>query len=381
MRDVSVVDLITSAMAEEAHPDGVHPTPRLCVVGPGRHSPVLGVMTEHLIAALSQQWLVSTVQLAVPGDAFDSTLVGLNAPELVRVPSLVESNAQSRLTRQRRLRRFFTRERPDVVMIDLWSLGQVDWASTIMRAAQSVGARVAVRCCGRLEGPLGMTDRARLRHLLRRIDLLITQGHAPAEFVDPPCPVLVLPELKTEERQFDPSAAEVFVFLPSERCFEAELLLRAFDGLSDQRSGELSLVFAQRAGSQTAELEDLVAASYHHARVSALSDWLSDTQLERRISKTDVAVLFEPEPGSRALDVASHQGIPVVVVRNGNTGPGDEYSGATISPFEPASLLASIERANLARRYRYPQSEDFIAGADHLSERLYELVASASSIL
>ena len=375
MREVTVVDLITSAMAAEARP-----TPRLCVAAPGRHSPVLGVMTEHVIAALSEQWLVSTIQVAVPGDAFDSTLVGLNAPELVRVPSLVESNAQSRVTRQRRLHRFFVRERPDVVMIDLWSLRQIDWASTIVRAARSVGARVAVRCCGRLDGPMSVLERARLRRLLTRIDMVITQGHAPAEFVDAPCQMVVLPELKTEERQIDLRAAEVFVFLPSARCTEAELLLRAFDGLSDQRAGEFSLVFAQRAGSQTAELEELVAASYHHERISAMSDWLSDSQLERRVSKTDVAVMFEPEPGSRALDAVSHHGIPVVVVRDDDAGPGDGYSGATVSPFEPASLLASIERANLARRYRYPQSEDFIAGAEQLSERLYELTVGASSI-
>lgn len=369
--DAGALGLVTASMAE--------PLPlssRLCIVGPGRHSPVLGVMTEHVIAALSQQWSVSTVQVGVPGDVFDSTLIGLNVPELVRVPSLVESHTQSRVTRQRRLRRFFVRERPDVVMIDMWSMRQISWAATLARAATATGARVAVRCCGRLDEHLGLLDRRRLRRLLQRIDLLITQGHMPSALDGAPCAILPLPEWKTEERQVDPHSTEVIAFLPVARCDEGQVLLRAFDGLSDERVAEFSLVIAQLAGSQTAELEEMIGASHHREHIATIVDWLGDTQLERRIAKAGVVVSFNPTDESRVLDAAVHHGVPLILVRDHNAGPGQHYSGATVSPLEPASLLASIERANLARRYRYPETEQFLAGASALSARLYSLTAS-----
>jgi len=354
--------------------------PRLCIVAPGRHSPVLGSMTEHVISELSSDWMVSTVQVAIPGDPFDSTLIGSNAPSLVRVPSLVDSNAHSRLTRRRRLHRFFVRERPDVVMVDMWSMQQIDWLASVIRAAAATDARVVVRCCGRLDVPLRAAERVQLRRLLRKVDLVVTQGHVPTSLAGAACPVLALPEWKTEERQIDPQVAEVSVFLPSRRdSDEAELLLKAFDGLSDQRAADFSLVLLQRAGPNTAELERLVKLSHHRSRITAVSESLSDTQLERHIARTDVTVVFEPEMRSRAFDAASHQGIPIVVVRDSYTGPGDKYSGTTVSPRDPASVLASIERANLARRFRYPPSEDFVVGARHLSHRLFALASSPSS--
>ncbi|MCU1503837.1 MAG: hypothetical protein JWM12_3191 [Ilumatobacteraceae bacterium] len=374
MRDGSVVDLVAAGSVAR------DPMPRLCLVAPGRHSPVLGTMTEHVISALSRDWLVSTVQVAIPNDPFDSTLIGLNTPSLVRVPSLVDSSAQSWLTRRRRLHRFFVRERPDVVMVDLWSLRQVEWLATVVRAAEAADARVVVRCCGRLDHSLSVVERTMLRWVLQRIDLLVTQGHMPPGFAGAGCPVLALPEWKTEERQMDPQAVEVLAFLPSQRCDEAELLLRAFDGLSDQRANEFSVVLVQRAGSQTAELERLVRSTHHASRIHLMSEWLSDTQLERRVARTDVIVLFEPSARSRGLDTASHHGIPVVVIRDTDTGPGDDYSGATVCPRDPASVLASIDRANLARRFRYPQREDFVVGARLLSQRLFALASGDASM-
>ena len=274
------------------------------------------------------------------------------------------------------MRRFFIRERPDVVMIDMWSLSQADWLPTVVDAADAVGAAVVVRCCGNLDGDVELRLRGRFNRAAARIDLLITQGGTPPIFDRVPCARFALPEWHTEERVVDPNAVEVLTFLPADTRADAALMLSAFDGLSDQHASSFSLVLAQRFGLEAeAELQRLLDSTHHAGKVSTMIEWLTDLDFDRRVSDADIAVVFDPDVDSRALDAACRRGIPVVLVRHQAAGPGDDYCGATVCPPEPASVLAAIGRANLARRYRYPEQQEFATGASRLSDRLAELVA------
>jgi hypothetical protein len=350
---------------------------RLCLVAPGNHSPVLGIVSEHVMAMLQQRWTMSSVYVAVRDDPFDSTLIGFRTPTLAAVPSLTESSTSSGLSRSRRLRRHFLRERPDVVLVDVWGLSQLAMLPVLSRAAASVGAKVVLRLCGRLDDSLGYLRSASIRRSLARVDLVITQGYVPRWVQSCGRPTWDLPEWKTEERQVDPSSVDVVAFLPSADSSAAEALLRAFDGLSAARVTNYRLHLLQREGDQLSRIRPLVSSIHHSNRVDVLTDWFSDSQLDRRLSTSGVVVVFDPNSESRALDAASHLGLPVVIVgASSQSGPIDAYCGAAMSNRDPASLLAAIERANLARKYRYPAPSDLERGADLLTTQLSELIGA-----
>jgi hypothetical protein len=354
-------------------------THRLCLVAPGNHSPVLGIVSEHVMAMLQQRWTMSSVYVAVRDDPFDSTLIGFRTPTLAAIPSLTESGTSSGLSRSRRLRRHFLRERPDVVLVDVWGLSQLSMLPVLSRAAASVGAKVVLRLCGRLDDSVGYLRSAAIRRSLAQVDLVITQGYVPRWVESCGRPIWDLPEWKTEERQVDASSVDVVAFLPSGDASAAEALLRAFDGLSSERVISYRLHLLQREGEQ-ARIRPLVSSIHHSNRVDVLTDWFTDSQLDRRLSTSGVVVVFDPNSESRALDAASHLGLPVVIVgASSESGPIDAYCGAAMSNRDPASLLAAIERANLARKYRYPAPSDLERGADLLTTQLSELIGEARS--
>jgi hypothetical protein len=349
---------------------------RLCLVAPGQHAPVLGVVTDHASHALGRTWEMTAIQLSVPDDPYDWTLLGLNTPSLVKVPHLTEVASRRSPLRGRRVRRFLVRHAPDVVLLDLWSVRQVGTLLRIARTARGIGIKVAVRVCGRLDEPTNLVHRALARRLLDEADLLVTQGFVPKLVQGAECPVFQLPEWKTEERQVDPDHVKVIAFLPSHDISAGEMLLEAFDGLSASRAGQYQFELATRACDQLPLLEKAVAGNQHAGNITVTVDQLSDLELHRRVHEADVAIVFEPDTSSRALEIAEVRGIPVVVVRvSGIAGSGDSYCGAAVSPAHPASILAAIERASLARRYRYPDSQRWRAGAERLSARLAELIA------
>lgn len=355
-------------------------THRICLVAPGSHSPVLGVVSEHVIAALLPRWAVSSVHVAVRHDPFDSTLIGLRTPTLSRVPSLTESGPSDALSRSRRLRRHFLRERPDVVLLDAWGLNQLSMLPMLSRAAAGARAKVVVRCSGRLDDHLGLVQSAALRRAASHADLIVTQGFEPRWVAASGRPTFDLPDWKTEERQIDTQTVDVVAFLPSDDRSQAELLLRAFDGLSSQRVANYRLHLLQREGSPGSSITPLVDSIHHSNRVQVLTEWFSDSQLDRRLSNSGIVVVFDSASESRAVDAASHLGLPVVMVsKSSEPGPTDGYPGAAMSALDPASLLAAIERANLARKYRYPTPADWDRGADLLTERLIELIGPVAS--
>jgi hypothetical protein len=348
---------------------------RLCLVAPGQHAPVLGVVSDHVMYALGRSWEMTSIQLSVPDDPYDWTLLGLNTPSLFSAPRLTEVASRRSPFRARRVRRFLTRHAPDVLLVDLWSLRQVGALVRICRAARAVGTKVTIRICGRLDEHPGTARRLAAKHLLESADLVITQGFVPKLVQDADCELFALPEWKTEERQADPDRVNVMAFLPSDDLHAASLLLEAFDGLSQARANCYRLELVARVRDREA-LRGAVAGHHHADRITIVSDQLTDHQLHRRVQEADVALIFEPESSSRALEVAEMRGIPVVVVRvDGVYGPGDAYCGAAVSPDHSASILAAIERASLARRFRYPDSRRWLSGAERLSRRLAELTA------
>jgi hypothetical protein len=350
-------------------------TGRLCLVAPGQHAPVLGVISDHVMYALGRSWEMTGIQLSVPDDPYDWTLLGLNTPSLFSAPRLTEVASRLSPFRARRVRRFLTRHAPDVLLVDLWSIRQVGALVRISRAARAVGTKVAIRVCGRLDEHPNPLRRSAARHLLESADLVITQGFVPKLVQDAKCELWALPEWKTEERQADPDVVNVMAFLPSDDLQAASALLEAFDGLSQARADRYRLELVARVRDREA-LRVSVADHHHADRITIVSDQLTDHQLHRRVQEADVALIFEPESSSRALEVAEMRGIPVVVVRaDGVYGPGDAYCGAAVSPNHPASILAAIERASLARRFRYPDSRRWLAGAERLNRRPAELTA------
>lgn len=349
------------------------PVGRLCLVAPGQHAPVLGVVSDHVIHSLGRYWEMTGVQLSVPDDPYDWTLLGLNTPSFTRVPHLTEVASRPSPMRYRRVRRFLTRHAPDIVLLDLWSIRQASALHRIARAARAVGTKVAVRVCGRLDERPPLLHRVITRRLLESADLVVTQGFVPKIVQNAECVVWQLPEWKTEERQADPDSVNVMAFLPSDDRAAANLLLEAFAGLSERRASHYRLELVARMRDRQA-LRSAVAGHRHRERISIVDDQLTDHQLHRRVHDADVAVIFEPESSSRALEIAELRGIPVVIVRCDEiAGPGDTYAGAAVSPRHAASILAAVERASLARRYRYPDSQRWAQGAQRLSRRLAEL--------
>jgi hypothetical protein len=340
---------------------------------------VLGVVTDHAAHALGRTWEMTAIQLSVPDDPYDWTLLGLNTPFLVKMPHITEVASRRSPFRARRVRRFLTRHAPDVVLLDWWSIRQVGALLRIAREARGIGVKVAVRVCGRLEETPSVFHRALVRRLLATIDLLVTQGFVPKLIEDPQCRVWQLPEWKTEERQVDPDHVQVLAFLPSDDIAAAEMVLEAFDGLSQRRAGCYRFEMATRARDRLPQLLSAVARHHHAEQIAINVEHLSDHELHRRVQEADVAVVFEPDLSSRALEIAEVRGIPVVVVRgNGIVGPGDSYCGAAVSSSHPASILAAIERASLARRFRYPDSKRWRDGAERLSARLAELASESA---
>jgi hypothetical protein len=216
-----------------------------------------------------------------------------------------------------------------------------------------------------------------VRSLLASADLVITQGYVPPVIPANSHKIWELPEWKTEERQVDPSRAHVVAFLPSASLAEGRLLLAAFQGLSTSRVSSYRLELVTRDNDDADALQGIVGAHDHAARLAMVTRQLDDRELDRRMASADVAVIFEPDATSRALEAAERRGIPVVIVREkGVTGPGDQYSGGAVAPFDTASVLAAIERAYLARRFRYPDSDQWAAGAARLSDQLQALIES-----
>ena len=351
--------------------------PGLCIVGPGRHAPVYGVLTDHVVHSLRDDWNITGIQLSVPDDPFDWTLIGLNTPSFTEVPGITEVASTRSPMRIRRLRRFFIRHAPSVVMLDWWSIPQTGVLLRAAAAAHYAGAKVALRCCGRLDQAPTVLQRLEIRKLLARADLIITQGYAPPMLSRQGSKIWELPEWKTEERQVDFTRAHVVAFLPGAGLGEGELLLSAFEGLSESRVSYYRLELVTRDNDEAAALRDLVWAHHHAARLAMVTHQLDDRELDRHIARADVAVIFEPDASSRALEAAERRGIPVVVVRaNGVEGPGDQYAGGAVAPLHAASVLAAIERAFLARRFRYPDSEQWAKGAERLTHQLVHLIGS-----
>jgi hypothetical protein len=369
--------------ARPAHYDGQRtsasvdaPRHRLCLVAPGQHAPVLGVVSDHASHALGTDWEMTSIQLSVPDDPYDWTLLGLNTPSLVTIPHLTEVVSRPSAFRSRRVRRFLLRHAPDVVLLDLWSVRQIATLLRIARTARGIGIKVAVRVCGRLDETVHPIHRGLVKALLRDTDLLVTQGFVPKLVQGASCPVFQLPEWKTEERQVDPNQVRVIAFLPSNDADAGEMVLTAFAGLSEGRAAPYQLELATRAPNGLTRLEAAIANHHHADKITLIVDLLSDHELHRRVHEADVAIVFEPDVSSRALEIAEVRGIPVVTVRaDGTVNESDAYCGATVSPAHPASILAAIERATLARRFRYPDSRRWRAGADRLSARLAELVS------
>lgn len=356
------------------------PTQSLCVVGPGRHSPVLGAITEHVLAALQPGWQLSAVQVSVPGDPHDSTLIGLSAPRLVAVPSLMETAVQSGLTAGRRIRRFFVRERPDVIMFELWAVGQLPLLVAVLDAAGAVGIPVVVRVCGVVEATNQLVAR-RLRATFARCALVITSGSTPSVLDQEQCEVWQLPEWRIEERQVDADRMPVVAFLPAADSGEAGLMLSSLDGLSDSRVGRYSLRLVRRLSEDgsDASAHGILDSAHHRAYASFEQRWMTDLELDRCVHDAGVVVLFDPEQKSRVLEAASYHGIPIVIVRSGHgVGPGADYSGASVCSPDPSSVLSAVERADLARRLRHPRSADWKAGAARLSERLAQIATVSS---
>jgi glycogen synthase len=352
----------------------------MTLIAPGRHSPVLGVVTEHVVHALSRQWLMSVIETPLADDPFESTLVGLNTPSIVRVPNITETAAQSGHSRPRRFSRFFARERPDIVLIDLWNAEQVRSIPAAVRAAHAAGAKVAVRLSGNFAGSPSWTEVARTRFSLRNVDLMITSESAHASIVPSRCRSFDLPEWRTSPQPVHDEPIEVQAFLPSDGDAEVKLLLQAFDGLSMDRAGLYRLRLVRRAGSDDDKISQMTDAVHHSSLLSVVTEWLSDDELEHRLRRTGLAVVFNPELSSRAFSCAAAQGIPVVVVLSrGDFAPAYDYCGAAFSPFEPASVLAAIERAALARRFRYPDTEAFRLGTHRVSERLSQLATNSGT--
>ncbi len=347
----------------------------LCVVGPGRHSPVLGAITEHIMSVLGPTWEISNVQVGVPGDHFDSTLIGMNNPALVSVPCLMETAAQSMTSHARRVERFLIRERPRAVLFELWSVEQADFLAMLVRVAHRLNVPVAVRCAGRLDESPRRGVTKRLVEALEDSDLVISCGYMPPVLASADCAWWSLPEWKTEERQADPDHVAALAFLPASDSGELDSLLRAFDGLTEARARRYRLHVLRYSDDDEPDFVDSVKLAHHADRIHLATHWLSDTELERLVQQAGVVVIFDPDETSRAVDAATFHGTPIVMVRGfeGQDGA-DFYCGATVCDREPASILVGIERANLARKFRYPQPGDWQRGAWRLSDRLATLV-------
>jgi len=354
---------------------------RICVIGPGRHSPVLGAVTEHVMASLDGDWEVCSVQTAVPGDEHDSTLIGMPTPALVHVPSVMISPTQTTLVQARALHRFLVRERPDVLLFELWSTDQADMLAVVVRAARRLGVPVVARCGGRLDESARRGATARLVDALQQCDLVITCGYMPRTIATAECQWWSLPEWKTEERQADPDSAEILAFLPAVDDGELDVLLRAFAGLAESRAKRYELHALRYSEIDDPSLERAVQHAHHAERIHVWTHWLDDTELERRVQRAGLMVIFDAAQTSRALDAATFHGVPTLLIRGfAGVAVADTYCGATECECDPASILVGIERANLARKYRYPRPSDWQRGAQRLSQQLAAIIDDTSPL-
>lgn len=383
-------------------------TKRVLVVGSGtRFLSGISYYTWHLASALGTRFEVATVLMRrllprrlYPGRGrvgADITSLGydgvgpcFDGVDWFWLPSIVGAL------------RFVRRHRPDVVVLEWWTVTVGHSYLLLAWWARRRGARVVVEFhevvdTGEARLPFvpryaGLVVRRLLRHaggVVVHSEFDRVQVHDAYGIEDRP--VVVVPHgpyshhADAPPRRDAPPEAWNILFFGTIRPYKGlEHLVAAFDALADDVAERCWLTVVGETWEGWDLPLDLLARSPRQGRSTVVNSYVTDDELAGWLAGADIVVLpYLRSSASGPLHIAMHEGLPIVVTSVGGlVEAGAGYEGATfVPPSAPAAIAAAITeivgRNDRAARFTDPQSWE--RTADRYAELIDAMTRGAGS--
>jgi glycosyltransferase involved in cell wall biosynthesis len=276
--------------------------------------------------------------------------------------------------------RFFKEHRPDVLVLEWWSASCLPSYLVLSRAARRLGIPVVLELHEELHasearvplfGPLAGRG---LRHLVATSDAYVVHSPSDGEGLMERYSIDPNRLLVVHHGPFNMAGRHVAVparhdgdprtilFFGTVRPYKGlEVLVEAFDRLSDEQPGRWRLVVVGEPWEGWRLPFDKIAASPHRASIETVARYVRDEEIPEFFARADVVVLpYLESSASGPLHLTMAAGLPVVVTNVGGLGFAvSDYKGAVLVPPADATALADgVHRAEpfFDRRFDDPHS-------------------------
>jgi glycosyltransferase involved in cell wall biosynthesis len=368
------------------------PRAKVCVVGAGMHF-ISGpsYYTYFLSKALTESCDVSVILLRelvprflYPGKSrvgtpistlstseFAPTFNGIDWPLVPSVPKALK---------------FLRQQRPDVLVLEWWTASALPAYFALTRAAKKLKIPVIVELHEELHAaeakvPLAGPLAARgLERLVRNASALVVHSpfakenlvarygideHRVAVVHLGPFDLAGNGQHPTRDDQ-DPTT---ILFFGTVRPYKGlEVLIEAFDTLSDESPGRWRLVVVGEPWEGWQLPFDKIAASRHKAMIETIPRYVRDDEIPAIFQRADVVALpYLESTASGPLHLTMAAGLPVVVTDvGGSPFATSDYDGAILVPArDPDALAKGIDKAVelIGTRFKDPHSWDHTRAA------------------
>lgn len=275
--------------------------------------------------------------------------------------------------------RFFKQHRPDVLVLEWWSASCLPAYLALSRAARREGIPVVLELHEELHAseakvPLAGSIAARgLRHLVATSSAYVVHSPTDCEglierYAVDPGRVLVVHHGPfnmaghVEARARATSEGATILFFGTVRPYKGlEVLIDAFDKLSDEEPGKWRLIVVGEPWEGWRLPFDKIAASPHRAAIETVPRYVRDEEIPEFFGRADVVALpYLESSASGPLHLTMAAGLPVVTTSVGGLGFAvADYKGAVlVPPADADALVRGIHEAEplFDRRFEDPHS-------------------------
>lgn len=292
--------------------------------------------------------------------------------------------------------RFFREHRPDVLVLEWWSASCLPAYLVLSRAARRMGIPVVLELHEELHSseariPLAGPVAARgLRHLVATSSAYVVHSPIDSEglierYAVDPSRVLVVHHGPfnmaghVAVRERSPSDASTILFFGTVRPYKGlEVLIDAFDLLSDEEPGKWRLIVVGEPWEGWRLPFDKIAASPHRAAIETVARYVRDEEIPELFQRADVVALpYLESSASGPLHLTMAAGLPVVATSVGGLGFAvADYKGAVlVAPSDPKALARGIHDAEPLFDHRFEDPHSWVHTREAFEELFVKLLA------